>query len=275
VIASIAYPAIDPVAIRLGPLAVHWYGLAYLAGFVAAALILRVLARRWKLNLTDDDVLNIMLAAVLGVIIGGRLGYVLFYGGGYYWEQPARILRLWDGGMSFHGGLIGILVAGAIVARSIGMPLLSLWDMGAVGAPVGFGAGRVANFINAELWGRVTDVPWGMVFPGAGALPRHPSQLYEALLEGAVLLTVMIVLAWRLPPRPRGELIGWLLALYGVFRIFAESFREPDAQLSFLFGGWLTMGMLLSVPMVLGGVWLIVWARRRDLPQQGRMAPRP
>ncbi len=219
------------MAIRIGPFAVHWYGIAYLIGFVAAILILRALARRWKLNLTGDDILNIMLAAIIGVIVGGRLGYVLFYGGGYYWAQPSRMLRIWDGGMSFHGGLIGILVAGAIVARVIGMPLLSLWDMGAVGAPVGFGAGRVANFVNAELWGRVTDVSWGVVFPGAGPLPRHPSQLYEAFLEGAVLLTVMLVLAWRLPPRPRGELIGWLLALYGAFRVFAEFFREPDPQL--------------------------------------------
>jgi phosphatidylglycerol:prolipoprotein diacylglycerol transferase len=206
------------------------------------------------------------------VIVGGRLGYVLFYGGGYYWAQPSRMLRIWDGGMSFHGGLIGILVAGAIVARVIGMPLLSLWDMGAVGAPVGFGAGRVANFVNAELWGRVTDVSWGVVFPGAGPLPRHPSQLYEAFLEGAVLLTVMLVLAWRLPPRPRGELIGWLLALYGAFRVLSEFFREPDPQLSFVFGGWATMGMVLSVPMVIAGISLIVWARSRNLPQQGRPA---
>jgi len=269
-LASIAFPAFDPVAIRIGPLAVHWYGLAYLAGFAAATLILRALARRWRLNLTGDDILNIMLAAIVGVIVGARLGYVLFYGSGYYWEEPARILRIWDGGMSFHGGLIGILIAGVVVARSIGMPLLSLWDMGAVGAPVGFGAGRLANFVNGELWGRVTDVPWGVVFPGAGTLPRHPSQLYEAFLEGAVLLTVLLALAWRLPPRPRGELIGWLLVLYGAFRVTAEFFREPDAQLRFLAGGWLTMGMLLSLPMIVGGVSLIVWARAKSLPQQGR-----
>jgi len=256
----------------LGPLAVHWYGLAYLAGFVAAALILRALARRWTLDLSTDDVLNIMLAAIVGVIVGARLGYVLFYGAGYYWEQPARILRIWDGGMSFHGGLIGILIAGAVVARSIGMPVLTLWDMGAVGAPVGFGAGRVANFINAELWGRVTDAPWGVIFPGAGPLPRHPSQLYEALLEGALLLVIMVYLAWRLPPRPQGELVGWLMTMYGVFRISVEFFREPDAQLSFLAGGWLTMGMMLSVPMVIAGLCLVVWARREQRPQRGRVA---
>jgi len=272
VIASIAYPTIDPIAFSIGPIAVHWYGIAYLVGFVAAALILRALARRWQLLLNDDDVLNIMLAAIVGVIVGGRLGYVLFYGGSYYWEQPLRVLRLWDGGMSFHGGLIGILVAGIVVARLIGMPLLTLWDLGSVGAPVGFGAGRLANFINGELWGRVTTVSWGMVFPGAGPLPRHPSQLYEATLEGAVLLAVMLALAWRLPPRPRGELVGWLLALYGSFRVGVEFFREPDAQISFLLGGWLTMGMVLSVPMIAAGVALIVWARRHELPQMGRAA---
>ena len=211
-----------------------------------------------------------MLAAIIGVIVGGRLGYVLFYGAGYYWEQPARILRIWDGGMSFHGGLVGILIAGVVVARAIGMPFLSLWDLGAVGAPVGFAAGRIANFINAELWGRVTDVPWGIVFPDAGPLPRHPSQLYEAFLEGAVLLGVLLLLAWRLPPRPRGELVGWLLTLYGAFRVGIEFFREPDAQLSFLAGGWLTMGMLLSLPMIVAGVCLIVWARAKGLPQLGR-----
>lgn len=258
----------------MGPLAVHWYGLAYLAGFISAAYLLRWAARRWNLGLTTDDVLNILLAAIVGVLLGGRLGYVLVYGGSYYWEDPARILRIWDGGMSFHGGLVGILVAGVIMARVLDMPLLTLWDLGAIGAPIGFGLGRVANFVNGELWGRTTEVPWGVVFPGAGALPRHPSQLYEALLEGVVLFVVMVLLARRVPPRPRGELVGWMLALYGAFRIIAEFFREPDAQLGFLASGWLTMGMLLSVPMVIAGVWLVVWARRRGLPQLGPAARR-
>jgi phosphatidylglycerol:prolipoprotein diacylglycerol transferase len=261
---------VDPVAIRLGPFAVHWYGLAYLVGFGVAAWMVHYFAGRWKLGLTTDDVLNILLAAIAGVLIGGRLGYVLFYGGSYYLSAPARVLRIWDGGMSFHGGLVGILVAGAIMARVIGMPLLTLWDLGAIGAPVGFGLGRVANFINGELWGRVTTVAWGMVFPNAGLLPRHPSQLYEALLEGALLFVAMFLLARRLPPRPRGELVGWLLTLYGAFRIAVEFFREPDTQLGFLAAGWLTMGMVLSVPMVIAGVALITWARRRQLPQVGR-----
>jgi len=249
---------------------VHWYGLAYLVGFVVAAGVVWFLARRWKLGLTIDDLLNIVLAAFIGVVVGGRLGYVLFYGGPYYWGQPLRMLRIWDGGMSFHGGLLGILVAGVVVARVIGMPWLTLWDLGAVGAPVGFGLGRLANFVNQELWGRATSVPWGVVFPAAGPLPRHPSQLYEAVLEGIVLFCIMFLLSLKLPPRPRGELVGWLLALYGVFRISVEFFREPDAQLSFIAGGWVTMGILLSVPMVLAGASLVFWAKRAALPQVGR-----
>ncbi len=267
-LASIAFPAIDPIAIRLGPFAVHWYGLAYLVGFVGAGWILWVFARRWGLGLTEDDVLTIMLCAVLGVVLGGRLGYVLFYGAGRYFTHPAEILAVWDGGMSFHGGLVGILVAGVVAARLLKMPWLTLCDLGAVGAPVGLGLGRLANFINGELWGRTTDVAWGVVFPGGGAVARHPSQLYEATLEGAVLLVAMVMLARALPPRPRGELLGWLLALYGVFRVGIEVFREPDAQLGFIAGG-VTMGQLLSIPMIVGGVALIVWARRRGLAQQG------
>jgi len=273
-IAALPFPDMDPVALRLGPLVVHWYGLAYLLGFVVAALVLRSFAARWGLDLTTDDVLNIVLAAVAGILLGGRLGYVAFYGGSYYWEQPLRILRIWDGGMSFHGGLVGILVAGVVMARILGMPLLTLWDLGSIGAPIGFGLGRLANFVNGELWGRVTTVSWGIVFPSGGLAPRHPSQLYEALLEGALLFVIMFMLARRMPPRPRGELVGWMLSLYGAFRIGSEFFREPDIQLGFLAAGWLTMGMVLSIPMVVGGAGLVIWARRRDLPQRRFSADR-
>lgn len=271
-LASIAFPAVDPVALRLGPISVHWYGLAYLAAFVISALVARWLIRRWGLALNDDDLLSILLAAVLGVVLGGRLGYVLFYGGDHYLRNPGEILALWDGGMSFHGGLAGIMIAGVVVARILDMPTLTLWDLGAVGAPSGFLLGRVANFINGELWGRVSDVPWAVVFPEVGPPARHPSQLYEAVLEGAVLLTVMILLARRTPPRPRGELVGWVLALYGIFRIMVEFFREPDSQLGFLLGGWMTMGMVLSVPMVIAGALLVRWAGLKGLPQRGRRA---
>lgn len=264
-LALLAYPSIDPVAFSLGPVHVRWYGLAYLSAFVVSFFVLRWLGRRWKLELSDDDLLTIVLAAVIGVVVGGRLGYVLFYSGGDYLKNPAEILAIWTGGMSFHGGLVGVLVAGAVVSRILKVPWLTLCDLGAVCAPVGLFFGRLANFVNDELWGRATTVPWAIVFPSAGPLPRHPSQLYEALLEGAVLFVVMLWLATRRPVPPRGVLVGWLLTLYGVFRIFAELFREPDVQIGFLPGG-LTIGQLLSAPVLLGGIGLLVWAYRRGLP---------
>jgi phosphatidylglycerol---prolipoprotein diacylglyceryl transferase len=247
---------------------VRWYGLAYLAGFLAAWWVLRVLDDRWGLGLGPDGRTTTVLAAVIGVVVGGRLGYVVFYNLGAYLQQPLKILAIWDGGMSFHGGLIGILLAGWWVSRHYHVPFLRLCDVGAVGAPVGIFFGRIANFINGELWGRVTTVPWGMVFPSGGPLPRHPSQLYEAGLEGLVIFVAMLLLARR--RRADGFLVGWMMLLYGVFRIFVEFFREPDAQIGFLvqfFGnlgvhlgflpGWLTMGQLLSIPLVPIGAWLV------------------
>jgi phosphatidylglycerol:prolipoprotein diacylglycerol transferase len=258
-IAAIAFPNIDPVAVRLGPFAVRWYGLAYLAAFLASWYILKVLDERWDLGLGPDGRVSTIFAAVIGVIAGGRLGYVLFYNLPLYAAHPILIPQIWDGGMSFHGGLAGIMLAGVWVSHHYKVSYLRLCDVGAVGAPVGFFFGRIANFINGELWGRVTTVPWGVVFPGAGPLPRHPSQLYEALLEGLVTFVVMLVLVRK--RRPDGFLIGWMLTLYGVFRIFVEFFREPDVQIGFLPGG-ITMGQLLSVPVLIVGVWLI-WRTRR------------
>jgi phosphatidylglycerol:prolipoprotein diacylglycerol transferase len=268
-VAALAFPALNPIAFRLGPLAVHWYGLAYLAGFVSAFLVMRWLVDRWGVALTEDDMLNIVLAAILGVLLGGRLGYVIFYGGSTYLHNPAQILAVWDGGMSFHGGLFGILVAGAVVARVMRVPWLTLCDLGAVGAPIGLFLGRIANFVNGELWGRVTSAPWGVVFPGAGPLPRHPSQLYEALLEGLVTFFVLLWIATRRPNPPRGVIFGWMLTLYGCFRIAIEFFRQPDLQIGFLPGG-ITMGQLLSVPVLMVGVALVIWSTRRGLPEQGR-----
>ena len=250
---------LDPIVFSIGPFAVRWYGLAYVAGFIVAGLILRSLNRRWDVGLTDDDVLDLVLVGVVGLVLGARLGYVLFYGAGRYWSDPASILAFWDGGMSFHGGLIGILLAGWWFAKRKGVPVLRLYDM-AVGAPLGILFGRLANFINGELWGRPTSVPWGVVFPDApGSAPRHPSQLYEALLEGLVLFLVL----WVLSRRKRGDglIIGTLIGLYGVFRIIIEFFREPDVQLGYVVGP-LTMGQLLTVPMVLVGAWL-VWRALR------------
>ena len=237
-------------------------------GFIGAALLMRWLARRWDLGLTDDDLMTVLLGSIIGVIVGARLGYVLVYGGDFYLTRPVEVLSVWDGGMSFHGGLVGVLLAGVVLARMLKMPWLTLCDLGVVGAPIGFGLGRLTNFINNELWGRTTSMPWGIVFPGAGPIPRHPSQLYEATLEGLVLLVAMLVLSLKLPPRPRGEMLGWFLAGYGFFRITAEFFRQPDVQIGFLAGG-VTMGQILSVPMVLLGIGLVVWARHRGLPQAG------
>jgi phosphatidylglycerol---prolipoprotein diacylglyceryl transferase len=259
--AALAFPAIDPVALHLGPLAVRWYGLAYVAGFLVAWWVLKVLDERWGVGLGPDGRMVTVIAALVGVVAGGRIGYVLVYGAGAYFAQPLKILAVWDGGMSFHGGLVGILLAGVWVSHHYKVPFLTLCDIGAVGAPAGLLFGRLANFVNGELWGRVTTVPWGIVFPGAGPLPRHPSQLYEAVLEGVVLLVVMGVLSRK--RHADGFLVGWMLALYGVFRIFVEFFRQPDVQIGFLPGG-VTMGQILSVPMILVGVWLIVRAIRAD-----------
>jgi phosphatidylglycerol:prolipoprotein diacylglycerol transferase len=270
-LAAIAFPAIDPIAFTVGPFAVRWYGIAYLLGFLGAYLVMRWLIGRWKLNISDDDQLTIILAAVVGVVLGGRLGYVLFYGDGYYFSHPAQMLAVWDGGMSFHGGLIGILVAAAFVAFWMRIPWLTLCDIGSVGAPIGIFFGRIANFINQELWGRVTTVSWGVVFPTAGSAHRHPSQLYEALLEGVVIFVVLIVLASRRDPLPRGVLFGVLLTLYGMVRVSVEFVREPDAQIGFLPGG-VTMGQALSVPLIVGGIALVAWSLWRDLPEKGRPA---
>ncbi len=255
----LTYPTINPVAVHLGPISIRWYGLAYVAGFIAAAWILRRLNRLWDVGITDDQQIDIVLAAVIGVIVGGRLGYVLFYGGTEYLREPLRIFATWDGGMSFHGGLAGILIAGWVVSRKIGIRFLQLVDLGAVGAPIGFFLGRLTNFVNGELWGRVTTVPWGMVFPSGGPLPRHPSQLYEAFLEGLVLLAVLLWMARK--RRPEGFIFGTLLALYATFRILVEFVREPDLQLGFIAGPF-TMGQLLSVPMLVAGVWFIWRALR-------------
>lgn len=267
--AALPYPNVNPVLLHLGPLQVRWYGLAYVVGFIAAGWVMYWLGNRWKLGLSVDDVTEIMLGAVIGVVVGGRVGYMLIYTNGEVFRDPLSVLRIWTGGMSFHGGLVGILIAAAVVARLKKIPFLTLCDIGAVGTPIGLFLGRVANFINGELWGRTTTAPWGVVFPGAGPLPRHPSQLYEAALEGVVLLVILLVLAMKEPPRPRGEILGWMLTLYGVFRIFVEFFRQPDVQIGFLPGG-ITTGQLLSIPVLLGGIALVVWARRRGLPEAGK-----
>ncbi|MDZ4177783.1 MAG: prolipoprotein diacylglyceryl transferase [Coriobacteriia bacterium] len=252
--AALMYPAIDPVLFEIGPLAVRWYGLSYVAGFIVAAMIFSWLNRRWKVGLSTDDMLTVVLYCVIGVLVGSRIGWVLFYGGSAYLLDPVRILATWEGGMSWHGGFLGILAAGWVLSRRLNLSFVTLADMGAVGAPAGFLFGRIANFINGELWGRVTDVPWGMVFPGAGPLPRHPSQLYEAGLEGLVMLVVLALLARN--RRPAGFYFGAFMLLYGTFRALVELVREPDASLGFVLGP-LTMGQVLSLPVALVGAWFV------------------
>ncbi|MCI2242564.1 prolipoprotein diacylglyceryl transferase [Adlercreutzia faecimuris] len=264
------YHAIDPVAFSLGPLTVRWYGIAYVLGFVCAALIIWRVARRWRVEVDVDSLLTIMICVIIGIIVGGRLGYVLFYGDGYYLAHPLDILAFNQGGMSFHGGLLGALLSGIPAARLTRIPFLTLADLGCIAAPVGLFFGRCANFVNGELWGAPTDAPWGVVFGGAaGMMPRHPSQLYEALLEGVVIFCVLYALSRRVPPRPRGTFLGAFLVMYGAFRFLIEFVREPDVQLGYLWGGWLTMGQVLSAPLILAGVVVLAFAWRRRLPQRG------
>lgn len=264
------YQHLDPVAFAIGPFAVRWYGIAYVLGFICAALLIVRLSRRWKVRVDSDSLATIMLCVVVGIILGGRLGYVLFYGDGYYFQHPEDILAFSKGGMSFHGGLIGALLSGIVAARLTHIPYLTLADMGCIVAPVGLFFGRCANFVNGELWGAVTDAPWGVVFGGAaGTLPRHPSQLYEALLEGVLLFIVLFALSRKTPPRPQGTFLGTFLVLYGCFRFAIEFVREPDAQLGYLWGGWLTMGQVLSVPLILIGVAVLAYALIAKKSQQG------
>jgi phosphatidylglycerol:prolipoprotein diacylglycerol transferase len=264
---AIPFPALDPVLVHFGPIAIRWYALAYIVGILAGWLYVRGLIRAEKLwggaaPLTVLDYDDFVLWATFGIILGGRTGYVLFYNPGYFAEHPAEIVQLWKGGMSFHGGFLGCVIAVIAFARRRGIPFLSLGDLTCAAAPIGLFLGRIANFVNGELWGRASDVPWAMVFPNGGPLPRHPSQLYEAALEGLVLFALLAVLARRGALQRPGTIIGVFALGYGIARTFCELFREPDAQLGFLWAG-LTMGMLLSLPLMLAGIAFIVAAKRR------------
>lgn len=266
---AIPFPQIDPVMIEVGPFSVHWYGMAYVAGILLGWWYARSLAanpRLWNGTppFTPVDIDDFLVWAVAGIILGGRLGYMLFYDLPAFIAEPWRIVMLWTGGMSFHGGLAGTVVAMLLYARSRGFSAFSLFDV--IGASVGFGLffGRCANFINQELFGRPTDVPWAVIFPVAGPEPRHPSQLYEAVLEGLVLLVLMRIMthgfgSLRYPGLTAGAFIAW----YAVARIFVEFFRTPDQQIGYLYGGWLTMGMVLSLPLLAVGIWSMATARSR------------
>ncbi len=256
------HPDFDPVAFSLGPLQIRWYGLMYLCGFAAGWLLARYRASQPASGWTTTQVGDLIFYAALGVILGGRIGYVLFYNFGAFLSDPLMLFRVWEGGMSFHGGLIGVLIALALFGRSVGKSFFQVSDFFAPLVPLGLGFGRIGNFVNGELWGRVTDVPWAIVFhtAGAGTSPRHPSQLYEAILEGFVLFLILWVYSAR--PRPTMAVSGLFLVGYGIFRIIVELFREPDAQVGFIAFDVLTMGQLLSLPMVLCGAAMMAVAYR-------------
>jgi phosphatidylglycerol:prolipoprotein diacylglycerol transferase len=265
----IPFPAFDPVLVHLGPFAIRWYALAYIAGILLGWAYARMLVRSerlWggKAPLTVLDFDDFLLWVTLGIILGGRIGYVLFYNPSHFAAHPLEIIQLWNGGMSFHGGFTGCVVAVVLFARSRGLPILSLGDITCAVGPIGIFLGRIANFINGELWGRAADVPWAMVFPNGGPIPRHPSQLYEAGLEGLLLLTVLALLMRAGALKRPGMIIGAFAVVYAVTRTAGEFFREPDAQLGFLWGG-ATMGQLLSLPLFIGGVCLILYALKHPL----------
>lgn len=258
----IVFPAIDPIAWSIGPLKVHWYGLMYLLAFALAYGLAHYRTWRYHLDFSKEAISDIIFYSALGVIIGGRLGYMIFYNTDALLDNPLSLFKVWEGGMSFHGGLLGVAIALWFVTRKTGKTFLQIADFVAPLVPFGLAAGRLGNFINGELWGRVTTVPWAMVFPNAGELPRHPSQLYEFVLEGFVL--GIIVWWYGAKPRPQGCVSGVFLIMYGLCRFFVEFFREPDPQLGFIAFNTLTMGQLLSIPMVLIG--LCLWWRQRCKP---------
>jgi len=268
---ALPFPAIDPVLVQLGPFAIRWYALAYIAGLVIGWLLARRIAARPQLwggtsPVTPQDLDDALFYATLGVILGGRIGYVLFYNPAYFAAHPAEIIAVWKGGMSFHGGLAGTLVALVLLARARKIPVLSLLDVCGVVAPIGLFFGRLANFINSELWGRPADVPWAVIFPNGGGVPRHPSQLYEAALEGIVLFIIMALVVRAGGLKRPGLAAGIFGMGYGIARIIGEVFREPDVQLGYLaFGS--TMGQWLSLPVALAGAALVAYAlKRRPAP---------
>ncbi len=270
---TITFPVFDPVAISFGWIVIRWYALAYIGGIVLGWIYARSLVKKERLwggpaPITLVQLDDFILWVTIGIIVGGRTGYVLFYNPAFFIQHPAEILQLWNGGMSFHGGFLGCVAAVMLFARKNGISILSLGDITTAVGPIGLFLGRLANFVNSELWGRTADssVPWAMVFPNGGPLPRHPSQLYEAGLEGILLFTILAVMIRMGALKRPGLILGSFITIYALARITSEFFREPDPQLGFLWGG-LTMGMLLSVPMIIAGAILIVMAWRRNAPE--------
>lgn len=265
--AIMPYPEIDPIAFSVGPVDVHWYGIAYVVGIMLGWFYARRLIETPRLWAGEAPMSRVQLDdflvwAAVGIILGGRIGYILFYDFPNVAAEPLRAIQIWNGGMSFHGGFAGTTLAMLLFARRHRIPVWSLFDIVAAVVPIGLFFGRIANFVNGELWGRLSDAPWAVVFPQAGPFARHPSQLYEAGLEGIALLAVLALAIWSFGALKRPGLVtGIFVCGYALSRITVEFFREPDAQLGYLYGGWLTMGMLLSLPMLAVGVWAIVRAR--------------
>ena len=264
----LTYPQFDPVAISLGPISIHWYGIMYIIAFGGAWGLASYRARKLADQWTAEQISDLVFYGALGAVLGGRLGSVLFYNFDRFLGDPLWLLRVWEGGMSFHGGLLGVLLALYLYSRSINKDYWHTMDFIAPFVPFGLGAGRIGNFIGGELWGQPTDMPWGMVFPHVDALPRHPSQLYEFALEGVVLF--IIVWWYSAKPRPRLAVSGLFALGYGVFRFFIEFFREPDGHIGFVAFDWLTMGQVLSLPLILGGLLFLYLAYFR----QGRFISR-
>jgi len=255
------YPHINPIAFKLGPVKVHWYGIMYLVGFAAAWILALIRGKNPYHHLNSDQVSDLIFYGALGVVLGGRIGYMLFYDLPNFFHNPLIFFKIWDGGMSFHGGMLGVLVSLWIYSRKLKVSVFKLTDFIVPMVPIGLAAGRIGNFINGELWGRVTHVPWAMIYPQAGPQPRHPSEIYEFLLEGVLLFVIMWTYSRK--PRPLMSVSGMFLLFYGSFRFFAEFFRQPDPQLGFIAFGWLTMGQLLSAPMILIGLWMLVRSYRK------------
>jgi phosphatidylglycerol---prolipoprotein diacylglyceryl transferase len=279
-LAALPFPNIDPVIVRLGPLAIHWYGLAYVVGILTGWWYAKRLVANLALwhegrpAMRPSDIDDFLVWAAVGIVLGGRVGYILFYDLGRYIANPLDMVALWQGGMSFHGGMLGTILAMVLFARSRGILPWSLLDVIAASTPPALGLVRCTNFINSELWGRITDVPWAIEFPTGGPFTRHPSQLYEAALEGVALFFALRLLTHRARKLGEPRFVGAaFIAGYGLIRIFVEFFREPDAQLGYLLGtGWLTMGIVLSLPMVLAGLWGMLTARPVVFPP---LAPEP
>jgi len=266
-ILQIQFPQIDPVFLHLGPVQLRWYGLMYMISFIIGYFLLKSLAKQRKLTLTADDLYDLLFYIIIGVMVGGRVGYVLFYDLRGYLQTPLDIFKIWQGGMSFHGGFIGIVLATLYITKKKGWDFWDISDLICAGVPVGLGLGRLGNFINGELFGRPTKLPWGVVFPEGGDIARHPSQIYEALLEGLVLY---LILRWLFRKHYQPGTVVWgLIGFYGLFRFLVEFVREPDAQIGFDLGPF-TRGQLLTLPMLVVGLWKLVTAVRRGHPEQKR-----